>query len=93
MADEIAVALEPFGQIDAGDTRRYEGTGLGLPLARHLAELHGGTLRVESERGVGTSVTVELPVTRCSPIGGCELAAEPEGPAVLDNCLPPSERS
>ena len=61
---EIVVALEPFGQVEADHTRRYEGTGLGLPLAARLAELHGGTLHVASERGRGTAVTVALPVTR-----------------------------
>src|SRR4029077_10680408 len=53
--DEINIALEPFGQVDAGHTRRYEGTGLGLPLARRLAELHGGSLQISSEKGRGTT--------------------------------------
>jgi signal transduction histidine kinase len=56
--EEIPIALEPFRQIDSAHTRRYEGTGLGLPLARTLAELHGGSL----ERG--TTVTVRLPAER-----------------------------
>jgi PAS domain S-box-containing protein len=62
--DEIAIAFEPFGQVDAGHERRHEGTGLGLPLARRLAELHGGTLQLQSERGHGTVVTVTLPAWR-----------------------------
>jgi signal transduction histidine kinase len=61
---EIEVALQPFGQVDGGLTRRHNGTGLGLPLARTLAELHGGSLLVESEKGRGTMVTVTLPATR-----------------------------
>jgi signal transduction histidine kinase len=61
---EIETALEPFGQVDAGHTRRYEGTGLGLPLALRLAELHGGSLSVASEKGRGTIVTVMLPAAR-----------------------------
>jgi PAS domain S-box-containing protein len=64
MPDEIAIALEPFGQVDASHTRRHEGTGLGLPLARRLAELHGGSLRVESQKGHGTTIIVTLPVSR-----------------------------
>ncbi|HVH76445.1 MAG TPA: PAS-domain containing protein [Stellaceae bacterium] len=62
-AAEIEIALEPFGQIDAGYTRKQEGTGLGLPLARRLAELHGGSLRIDSEKGRGTTVTVRLPAS------------------------------
>ncbi len=63
-AAEIEVALEPFGQIDSGLDRSRAGTGLGLPLARRLAELHGGSLGIASEKGVGTIVTVILPATR-----------------------------
>jgi signal transduction histidine kinase len=62
--DEVMVALEPFGQVDARLSREHEGTGLGLPLARRLAELHGGSLRVESEKGEGTRVIVTLPASR-----------------------------
>jgi PAS domain S-box-containing protein len=72
--DEIVIALEPFGQIEANDTRRYEGTGLGLPLARRLTELHGGSLTVVSEKGRGTTVSVTLPPTR---IDAGPLAARP----------------
>jgi signal transduction histidine kinase len=60
-AEEIKIALEPFGQVDARLARRHEGTGLGLPLARQLAELHGGSLRIDSTKGCGTTVTVTLP--------------------------------
>jgi PAS domain S-box-containing protein len=63
-AEEIGVALQPFGQVDSSHTRRYEGTGLGLPLAQKLAELHGGSLRIESEKGRGTTVTVTFPASR-----------------------------
>ena len=44
--------------------RKYEGTGLGLPLAKQLVELHGGTLVLESKLDVGTTVTVTLPPAR-----------------------------
>ncbi|HXO00746.1 MAG TPA: ATP-binding protein [Stellaceae bacterium] len=63
-AAEIEVALQPFGQVDGGLARRHNGTGLGLPLARKLAELHGGSLNVDSEKGHGTTVTVVLPAVR-----------------------------
>jgi PAS domain S-box-containing protein len=62
--DEINIALTPFGQVDASHTRQYEGTGLGLPLAQRLAELHGGSLHVSSKKGYGTTVTVTLPAER-----------------------------
>jgi signal transduction histidine kinase/HAMP domain-containing protein len=60
-AEEVQIALTPFGQVDTRLERKYEGTGLGLPLARSLVELHGGTLKVESEMGAGTKVRVKLP--------------------------------
>lgn len=62
--EEIPKALAPFGQIDGSMSRRYHGTGLGLPLASRLTELHGGELILESEPGVGTTVTVRLPSWR-----------------------------
>jgi two-component system, cell cycle sensor histidine kinase PleC len=62
--DEIATALEPFGQIENAITKKYEGTGLGLPLARHLAELHDGSVGITSVKGTGTSVRVQLPAKR-----------------------------
>jgi PAS domain S-box-containing protein len=61
---EIAIALERFGQVDGGLARRHEGTGLGLPLARKLAELHGGSLILKSEKGRGTTATLILPSSR-----------------------------
>jgi signal transduction histidine kinase len=60
----IELALMPFGQVDAALDRRYEGTGLGLPLTERLAELHGGSLDVDSQIGVGTTVTVCFPAHR-----------------------------
>ncbi len=59
---EIELALKPFSQVDSSLGRRYEGTGLGLPLARRLVELHGGDLWIESEPGRGTDVIVRLPI-------------------------------
>lgn len=62
--EDIPKALSQFGQIDSALNRKYEGTGLGLPLTKSLAELHGGSLELESELGVGTSVTVSFPPAR-----------------------------
>ena len=61
---EIQDAVQLFGQVDNSLSRRYEGTGLGLPLAIQFAELHGGTLTVESAPGRGTTVTVHFPGER-----------------------------
>ena len=59
---DIAVALQPFRQIDGAVNRRSEGTGLGLPLARAFTELHGGRLEIDSAPGVGTTMRLILPV-------------------------------
>ena len=63
-AQDIPLALEPFRQVDAVLSRRYEGTGLGLPLAKRLTELHGGTLEIDSMPGRGTTVRIRLPALR-----------------------------
>ncbi len=62
--EDIPFALTPFAQLDGSFTRRFEGTGLGLPLARHLCELHDGTLAIASVLGRGTTVTMLLPAER-----------------------------
>jgi signal transduction histidine kinase len=62
--EDIPRAFERFGQIDSTLARKYEGTGLGLPLARHLTELHGGRLDLESQVGVGTTITLNFPASR-----------------------------
>ncbi len=59
--DEVRIAFEPFRQVTNYLTKSESGTGLGLPLARRFIEAHGGTLVVESEPGVGTTVTITLP--------------------------------
>jgi PAS domain S-box-containing protein len=56
--------FRPFGQVDSSLTRKFEGTGLGLPLTKGLVELHGGTIALDSEVGRGTCVTVTLPRRR-----------------------------
>ena len=63
-AEDILLALTPFAQLDGCFTRRFEGMGLGLLLARHLCELHGGSLGIDSTLGKGTTVTMYLPIAR-----------------------------
>jgi len=62
--EHIPVVLEPFGQARTNAHISHEGTGLGLSLSRQLIELHGGTLDLESEIGMGTVVTIKLPPDR-----------------------------
>ena len=63
-AEDIAIALEPFRQIDGPLSRRFDGTGLGLPLAKALVELHGGRLEIQSAPAAGTLVRIRLPLER-----------------------------
>jgi PAS domain S-box-containing protein len=62
----LAKALQPFGQVDGGLARKYEGTGLGLPLTKGLIEAHGGTLEIGSALGEGTTATIRFPAERVS---------------------------
>ncbi len=61
---DIPVALAPFGQVKNPLRQRHEGSGLGLPLTQALAELHAGSLDLQSEPGVGTTVTLRFPAER-----------------------------
>jgi PAS domain S-box-containing protein len=60
----LAKVFQPFYQIDHAATRAKGGTGLGLAISKHLAELHGGTIAIDSKIGIGTTVTVTLPAAR-----------------------------
>ncbi len=61
--EDIPKALSQFGQVDSDLSRQYEGTGLGLPLTKALVESHGGSLDLQSEVGVGTTITVRFPAS------------------------------
>jgi len=61
---DLARVMEPFGQADGSLRRRYEGTGLGLPLVRSFVELHGAKFDLKSQVGSGTTATVLFPVER-----------------------------
>ncbi|MGF1631521.1 MAG: PAS domain-containing sensor histidine kinase [Kiloniellaceae bacterium] len=75
-ADGIEIVLQPFGQIESAHTRTRNGTGLGLPISKSLAEIHGGSMTVESEVGKGTSITVRFPAAR---VGSAALFAAAGG--------------
>ena len=75
-AEEISQALARFGQVERHQSRGHQGSGLGLPLARSLAELHGGTLEIASEPGQGTAAMLLLPAWRMA------APREAAGPAV-----------
>ncbi len=64
--EDLTEALSTFGQVDSDLARKFEGSGLGLPLTNSLIELHGGTLEVTSEIGMGTQVTIHFPPERVS---------------------------
>lgn len=64
---DIPTALRPFGQLSGDLSREHEGAGLGLPLANMLIEMHGGEMRVKSDPGQGTIVSLILPAAR---VGG-----------------------
>jgi two-component system, NarL family, sensor histidine kinase BarA len=74
-AELQAKVFERFYQVDNSSTRQYGGTGLGLPIVRSFVEMHGGTIRVESEAGKGTTFIVEIPVT--PPARGSSKPATP----------------
>ena len=63
-SDHLERVLSPFEQVADHLTKENEGTGLGLPIARALSELHGGSLILSSDLGRGTTVVVRLPRER-----------------------------
>ncbi len=71
-AEDMESLFKPFVQLDGKLAREYEGTGLGLALAHRLAEIHGGSISVESEVGRGSRFTLSL------PWGGGDREAEEE---------------
>jgi PAS domain S-box-containing protein len=74
--EDIPKAMVRFGQIDGRLNRKFEGTGLGLPLTKSFVDLHGGTLDLDSEPGVGTTVTVRFPAERIVGLPKAERPSE-----------------
>jgi signal transduction histidine kinase len=91
-AEDIPKAMTAFGQVDSKLSRKQEGTGLGLPLAKQLVELHGGTFAIESKANGGTTVTFVLPAERIvAPCERCRCCSPVEGfVSGRVRCCPPS---
>ena len=77
--EDIWKALVPFAQVSSDLSRKYEGTGLGLPLSKGFVEMHGGTLKIDSESGRGTTVTVRFPPDRTRSAATTARAGLPTG--------------
>ncbi len=76
--EEIRLALTPFGQVDGSHSRWREGTGLGLPIAKSLIELHGGQLSITSTKGAGTEIRADFPpASQVSLFEGRHMAKGP----------------
>ena len=61
---DLERVLRPFEQVESATARRHGGTGLGLPYSKKIIEIHGGSLTLTSQENVGTTVRVDLPVSR-----------------------------
>jgi two-component system cell cycle sensor histidine kinase PleC len=80
-ADDLNRIFEPFRRADASVSRAFEGTGLGLAISKGLVELSGGWLALESEVGIGTTVTVYLPAAQAGSLESHEGIALRVNPA------------
>lgn len=74
-AEDMALAMAPFGRASDPSIRAIEGTGLGLPLTVNIIELHGGSLMMDSAPGFGTTMGIVLPASRVIPMVSPTLPA------------------
>jgi signal transduction histidine kinase/CheY-like chemotaxis protein len=74
-AEQLGRVFQEFSQADSSTTRKYGGTGLGLPISRHFAQVMGGDIIVKSETGKGSSFTIRVPVFVQAKIATGEIAA------------------
>jgi signal transduction histidine kinase len=82
--EDISRALTPFQQIDSPFSRKYEGSGLGLPITKALVELHGGRMTIDSEPAKGTTVTLILPAARVRHVKEATAAPSPAADLAKD---------
>ena len=80
-ARHLARLSERFYRVDRGRSRESGGTGLGLAIVKHVAQRHGGSLRIDSVPGAGAAFTVELPAHRAERGEAAAVSAGPAGPA------------
>ena len=74
------MAFDSFAQGDSSLARQYEGLGMGLPLARSMARLQGADVALASEPGIGTTATLQIPITRAVksiPTSGGGILSDP----------------
>ena len=83
--ETLARLFQPFNQADDSTTRKFGGSGLGLVIAKHLVELMGGTLQVESSLGAGSEFSVRLPFDPARATA--QSAADTQEPAVVADAL------
>src|SRR5215472_7537067 len=74
---DIPLVQQPFYRVNSVLDGKHQGAGLGLPFAKSVVELHGGTLEIESELDVGTTVTVTLPLLPLPVEAAAESSREP----------------
>ncbi len=92
-AADLPRVLQPFVQVDSALNRTHNGTGLGLPLAAAMVELHGGKLVIESEPGRGTTVKAIFPLARVVGIGDVVSAPAAGSPSASEEPLARSGQS
>ena len=82
--EDVPKIMQPFAQIESAMSRKHQGTGLGLPLIKRLAEMHGGSVDIQSALGAGTTVTVRFPPERMVETPGSEESEESASPEATE---------
>ena len=91
--EDLSKLFKPFVQLDSSLARKYEGTGLGLSLTARLAELHGGSVEVESVPGEGSRFTVVLPRLAVEELAGDPAAPAETAPRLDDGMSAPADEA